>query len=908
MHPADPTLSLAERVDAACDRFELEWRAGRRPRVEDYLAAAPTSDREALRKALLAVELELRGAGAASTSGGGSSSRSGGEPSPVMTGPHVGRVGAVPSAIGRFAIRGVLGSGAFGVVHRAFDPQLGREVAVKVPLEEAVRTDAERARFLKEARAAATINHPNVCQIHEVGEADGRPYIVMALVPGQSLAHALKARKEPLPAKQVAQVVRKVALALAAAHARGIIHRDLKPANIMFDRERKDVIVMDFGLARGPRVGDTHATRSGVIMGTPAYMAPEQARGDSKAVGPAGDIFSLGVILYELLTGAPPFTGTATEVMGQILHVDPRPPSSRRPGVDPRLEAACLKAMARDPAARFTSMKAFAAALEAVLRGPAGPGAAAETPRDEAKRPGADSLNDLFTALSADRKAARAETAAVVEAALARHRLPRWAILLVGVAFVGVLAALGGVALLNRSDKVKVTIELTDVDLADRSLSFFLDDRAIAAEALAAPVELEPGDHVLVVMRGKDVVKRVVLTVRGGRSPELKIKDATPPPVEQSEYERLSRGEWKPFCRSEAELAPLVVDGTVGKEVVFRDGQLEIQTRKQQLTVVLGPTRASNVAVRGRFKRLPGERVTVVVRADWPQRQWGYNVFFDGQKSFGIVRIGPPQLYLPGKKLEVPQNEEFEYLVVADGPRMASYINGQPATLWTDSEFWGGQFGLVVAGHVIVRDLEYQVLPDRPVKPANGYASYFNSHDLQGMTVIRGTPEQWQVRQGALVGDGTSGGTTITSIGRPLDRFHLDYRLAPDARAVTTLDLGKGDLCSIALSPVAAGDTPAGQALEPGDLYWSLSGRTGIRRAERPARLLPAGEWNQLQVDLDEQHLTAWINGRLVNSFWSTAPELRPLWKDKKPRPGRLLFSVHHCQAAFRGIEFRPQR
>ncbi len=159
-------------------------------------------------------------------------------------------------------------------------------VAIKVPRPGVLETDHDVERFLREARATSTIHHPNICPVYEAGQENGGYYIVMALVPGKSLAAYLDERKEPLPQRQAALIVRKLALALQAAHAKGIVHRDLKPANVMLDLERREPVVMDFGLARRFRSDDARLTHSGMIVGTPAYMSPEQARGDVQAVVP----------------------------------------------------------------------------------------------------------------------------------------------------------------------------------------------------------------------------------------------------------------------------------------------------------------------------------------------------------------------------------------------------------------------------------------------------------------------------------------------------------------------------------------------------------------------------------------------------------------------------------------------
>jgi serine/threonine protein kinase len=263
---------------------------------------------------------------------------------------------------GHYRIVRKLGQGGMGAVYLAMDTSLNRQVAIKVPCS----NDASYLKRLKEeALAAASLQHPNICPIHEFNSVSGTHYLCMPFIEGKDLAAYIDPNR-PQPERQIAILTRKLAKALQAAHEKGVIHRDLKPANIMMNKS-KDPIIMDFGLARMLDRSGTRLTAQGEIMGTPAYMSPEQVRGDLH-ITHSTDIYTLGVILYELLTGRLPFEGPVHAVLVQITMHEPNPPSRFRPDLDPRLESICLKAMAKKPENRYASMKDFALALETYLR------------------------------------------------------------------------------------------------------------------------------------------------------------------------------------------------------------------------------------------------------------------------------------------------------------------------------------------------------------------------------------------------------------------------------------------------------------------------------------------------------------------------------------------------------------
>jgi serine/threonine-protein kinase len=312
-------------------------------------------------------------------------------PAPASEGevkaPSVGRSSAARRAtlepgarLGRFEVLAEIGRGGMGVVYRAMDQDLKREVALKVLSVELSEDARELERFRREATLASKLRHPRIVGVYSFGEVEGRPFYTMPIVEGRSLKEVLQ-QEGPLPPKRAARLLEQIARAIDSAHQQRVVHRDLKPANILLDPDGGPLI-LDFGLAKDLGHGPD-LTRSGEVLGTPCYMSPEQARGEVTHADHRVDVYALGAVLYELLTGRPPYEGlTANEVLHKILTVDPTPPHKHRPDLPYELETICLKALMREPFFRYQTAEAVADDLarfvedKPVLAKRPGPGAA----------------------------------------------------------------------------------------------------------------------------------------------------------------------------------------------------------------------------------------------------------------------------------------------------------------------------------------------------------------------------------------------------------------------------------------------------------------------------------------------------------------------------------------------------
>ncbi|MBY0458697.1 MAG: serine/threonine protein kinase, partial [Gemmataceae bacterium] len=275
----------------------------------------------------------------------------------------------VGDMVGPYPILGELGRGGMAVVYRSKDPALPREVALKIVLPRAIESDGQaKARFLREAGAQARVDHPHVVPIYHAGEWNGVPYFVMPALKGRTLGALLaehRESKKPLPAAEVLRIGREIAEGLEAAHAVGLVHRDIKPSNVWLEDPKGWVKILDFGLAHEEveTRADLSVTQRKALIGTPSYMSPEQAA--SQPVDARTDLWSLGVVLYQMATGDKPFAGTTRPKLLQAIADDPPPPINR-PDLPPGLRDVIFKLLAKDPDDRFPTAGAVVEALAAV--------------------------------------------------------------------------------------------------------------------------------------------------------------------------------------------------------------------------------------------------------------------------------------------------------------------------------------------------------------------------------------------------------------------------------------------------------------------------------------------------------------------------------------------------------------
>jgi TRAP transporter TAXI family solute receptor len=271
-----------------------------------------------------------------------------------------------PCFFGDYELLETLGRGGMGVVYKARQISLNRIVALKMILSGQFASEADVRRFYAEAQAAGRLGHPHIVNVYEMDQIDGRHYFTMEYVEGRTLAAVIG--QAPLPPERAAGYMLLIARAVQCAHDQGVLHRDLKPANVLID-ERDEPQITDFGLAKDMSDPSRH-TATGAAIGTPGYMAPEQAAGRRREIGVAADIYSLGAILYEMLTGRPPFSGdSVVDIILDVIHKEPLPPRVVHPQVNRELEVVCLKCLRKNPADRYTSAGELADEMQRFLEG-----------------------------------------------------------------------------------------------------------------------------------------------------------------------------------------------------------------------------------------------------------------------------------------------------------------------------------------------------------------------------------------------------------------------------------------------------------------------------------------------------------------------------------------------------------
>ncbi|MCA9216262.1 MAG: protein kinase [Planctomycetales bacterium] len=565
----------------------------------------------------------------------------------------------IPERFGKYQVVRNIGSGGMGAVYLAHDPKLDRMVALKVPHRHLTADPDILRRFQTEARAAAALNHPNICTIHDIGEFEGYHYLALEYVEGSDLCDIIA--KQPYSPEQVAKLILALARTLEFAHQRKVIHRDLKPANIRIKPDGEPII-MDFGLARMAREGHSSATQTGLVMGTLSYMPPEQARGETKKMGPQCDVYSLGAMMYELLVGQPPFVGDSVAVLSQLLTNEPKPIKELNDSVPPELASICHSAMQKATEDRFESMTDFANALEHFLAGQP-----VQLPQPKVRKKTiiepAAATQIVETAPTDRTRMVRPSQRTKVAAAENMPARRGWIAVLVSCLLVGTVAIGGGVGWSFWNKPGSVTFH---VEPAGISFSVEVDGVSVSPDQVH---NAQAGNHVIrIKSNDHSTYQQVVSVKRGANSPVYatlrKLRGSVSfsfrEPIDEANLDILLDGK-----KQDADF----LDAT--RELDVGEYELEINSENyrqlnQKFTIASGKERRVTLT----FQKKTGSVIFDITPSNLPTDSSSFHLTLDGEtvtpsalQSGMELEIGEHRIAVAGRKYE---GQSIPFTVKAD--------------------------------------------------------------------------------------------------------------------------------------------------------------------------------------------------------------------------------------------------
>jgi serine/threonine protein kinase len=766
--------------------------------------------------------------------------------------PGSANVGNLPEQFGRYRIGKKLGEGSMGSVYLAHDTQLDRPVALKVPRIAPQDDPKVLERFHREARAAALFRHSNLCPVYDVGEYGGVHYLTMAYVDGAPLSVRMR-QAPPFSPVQAAALVRQLALALAYAHEHGVVHRDLKPSNIMMTAGG-DPVVMDFGLARRADGEAIRLTQTGDIMGTPAYMPPEQVTGDLGLIGPVSDVYSLGVILYELLTGNLPFPGTLAHILAQIIIQEPPPPLKVKPDLDPRLSAICMKAMAKKVENRYPNMQAFAAALEQWLM---------------SVDPGSLRGSTTLTHVSAGRRPAPAPTPRRRSGALA---------------LLGILLLVGGIVVAGIYVVVSFLGTRESTISEDNNPAPRVDSPPVKVVAPVVPPHpappQPPADGFESLLSGK------ALAGWEGINEYWHVEDGML--IGKLPAKKIASNTF--FCTKKP-----YHDFELRFQVRLKGGNSGLQIR-------------STVVDEERFN-VHGPQVEIG-HMGTNKYHWGSLI----TEPVGQPSVPAPMQLVN----DVLRKDDFnDFYVKCLGKHITIKLNGA-TTVDEDFPSMADTGILALQLHHYFPEMEVAFrkfeIKELVKTDEQGYRSLFSGKDLSGWVVDSGDPEAWAVRDGDLYVNATPQARGWLLTREDFADFVLlfDYQLSGAANTGVAIRAAPGDGLPFW---IAAKGGPKHLEVQLQDDSFPAYARQSILEQtgalfglalDRAAKVKPIGEWNAAEITVRGRWATTVINGDTVlrtrlDDFAKQEKKILGLSR----RAGRIGFQNHTGVARFRNIRIR---